>query len=606
MPRQDPGALPPDDGGAVGILTAASLAMLCAFGAIAADASYLYFGKRDLQAAVDAAALSAVRNPADATRLANDTLARQNIPAAATRVVTPGIYDERAAAGARFAAAGTDANAVRVEAQRVVPLGLGRLFVAAGTATIAAQATAAHVPAGAFMLSSTTASLNGGLLNTVLSGLLGSSLSLDLASYQGLAGARVSLLRTLDNLATELNLQAGDYAGLLRSRAQVGQVLSAAANALDPGGAAPAARAALLQVAGRVNPQLALTVGELIDLGLMQGESVGAGANPNGYAKLSANALELLQAAARLGGAGRVVDLGTAITLPGATVGVKLMAIEPPVTAPPPPAEGMMVLGPIGTTARTAQLRLSLDVKLGSLTLPLLGTLNNLVHIPIQIQVAAATARLADVSCPGNLPGSDDTTMTIQARTGVVTAQIGEVTNTGFSNAALAPVVSPATILDTSKPLTATVTETQTILGGLLGTVVKIVETLQSTVLTVKVVASTKVPVQLAEGSQTMVFSPAQIAAHTPASVSSTGSLAGLSRSLGGSNLQLDPQIDGLLGNLQLSVGDVTGAVVSALTPVLGALDPLLDGLLATLGLRLGIAEVTPGGARCGVPVLVI
>ena len=601
VPQQDPPAGPHDDGGAVGILTAASLAMLCAFGAIAADASYLYFGKRDLQAAVDAAALSAARAPADATRIANDTLARQNIPAAATRSVTPGIYDERAAAGARFAAAGTGANAVRVEAQRVVPLGLGRLFVAAGTATIAAQATAAHVPAGAFMLSSTTASLNGGLLNTVLSGLLGSSLSLDLASYQGLAGTRVSLLRTLDNLATELNLQAGDYAGLLRARAQVGQVLSAAANALDPGGATPAARAALLQVAGRVNPQLALTVGELIDLGLMQGESVGAGANPNGYAKLSANALELLQAAARLGGAGRVVDLGTALTLPGATVGVKLMAIEPPVTAPPPPAEGMMVLGPVGTTARTAQLRLALDVKLGSLTLPLIGTLANVVHIPIQVQVAAATARLADVSCPGNLPGSDDTTMTIQARTGVVTAQIGEVTNTGFSNAALAPAVSPATILDTSKPLQATVSEPNP-LGALLSPVLSLV----NTVVTVKVVASTKVPVQLAEGSQTMVFSPAQIAAHAPASVSSTGSLAGLSRSLGGGNLQLDAQIKGLLGNLQLSAGDVTGAVLSALTPVLGALDPLLDGLLATLGLRLGIAEVTPGGARCGVPVLVI
>jgi uncharacterized membrane protein len=332
-------------------------------------------------------------------------------------------------------------------------------------------------------------------------------------------------------------------------------------------------------------------VADLIDLGLLQGETTGLGTAGSGYAKLTTNALELVQAAARLGGAAHVVDLGSAITLPGASVGVKLLAIEPPVTVPPPPAEGAMVLGPVGSVARTAQLRLGLDVTLLNLTLPLIGALPQ-VHVPIQIQVAPATARLVAVTCPGTTPGVEDASMTVEARTGLVTAQVGQVTTAGFANTALAPPVTPATVIDTSRAFSGLV-------GGLLGGVL-------NTVVTVKAVASTKVPATLASGSRTMLFDAAAIAAHTPQSVSSTGSLTGLSASLGGGNLQLDVSIGGLLGGLQLSVGDVTGAVLSALNPVLGALDPLLDGLLAALGLRLGIAEVTPGGARCGVPVLVL
>src|SRR5690606_34526792 len=82
-------------------------------------------------------------------------------------------------------------------------------------------------PSAAFSIGSRLASLDGGLANALLSGLLGGQVSLTVMDYRALADARVNLLQFSDALATELGVTAGDYDALLAHQVQAGQMLSA-------------------------------------------------------------------------------------------------------------------------------------------------------------------------------------------------------------------------------------------------------------------------------------------------------------------------------------------------------------------------------------------
>lgn len=564
----------PDDEGAVGIFAAMSLAMLLGFGAIAIDTSYLYFGKRNLQAAVDAAALSAAQSPTNAQALANATFLRQGLTDVVP-VTTAGVYDDLAATqSARFAPPSGTAplSAVRVVADRTVPLGLSRILTGRSTTVLHASAVAANVPAAAFTLSSTTATLNGGVLNSLLSALLGGSISLSAASYQSLLNTNVSLLKTLDQLALNIGAQAGTYDGLADTNASVGSVLTAAADVLNAGSTANPAGSALLSLAAKVNPNLSLRLGDLLSLGLMKGAATGASGQGSAYADLGLSALQLVQTSAALGGT-NAVTVNNLITLPGlAQVSASLAAIEPPATAPAPPAAGLMVLGPVGSQAQTAQVRLQLSAKvLGGLSLGILGNFLLSSELPILIQVAPAKVTLTSVDCSA---GPANVSIGVLAETGVVTAAIGSVTNAALADPSATTLQpQPAQLLSA--------------LGGLL-----------------KITVSTPTPVTLGKGSGTLNFSTAQINNHTPQSINSTNQVSGLLSALAGSgHLQVNVE---LLTLIKIPIGDIVSAVTNLISPVLAGLDPLLNGLLETVGVKVGVAEVTPGGARCGVPVLVM
>ncbi|MFP3570866.1 TadG family pilus assembly protein, partial [Paraburkholderia sp. SIMBA_030] len=82
-----------------------------------------------------------------------------------------------------FVASGTPLNAVQVVASRPVPF----LFLIGQARDLSASAVAQATNISSFSLSTSVASLSGGLLNGLLNGLLGTSLNLDVGSYQGLA-----------------------------------------------------------------------------------------------------------------------------------------------------------------------------------------------------------------------------------------------------------------------------------------------------------------------------------------------------------------------------------------------------------------------------------
>jgi uncharacterized membrane protein len=562
--------------GAIAPLMALLMVALFGFGAIAIDASLVQYRRRALQADVDAAALSAARAPASANSLATSSLASADSQIVPT-TIQPGAYVDNPAIAAtqRFTSGGTPYNAVQVTATRSVPLGIGRLFVPSGVATVSATAVAQSTPLASFSLGSGLVSVNNGIVNDVLGGLLGGNVSLSAVNYNGLAQTDLALFSYSDALATQLGVQAGTYQELLADQIGVGNALNVASTVLSSAGSSSApAVSALAAAAGQT-----LTLGNLIDLQAHQDRTVGSFAADSSYLDLGANAFDLVTAAATLGGANHVVTLPAMLTLPGvANIAAQVLAIEPMQQS-----GGSVALGPVGATASTAQVRVLLNVSL-------LSTIDGgVVTLPVLLQVAPATATLTQISCQGN--PATDTTLTVQANTGVASAQIGTVTNAHFANTAYSfGTLSPAPILSVSL----------NVLGATVG---------------VKVLAQANAG-PLASGSAALNFTQSDIANGTVLQVSSTslgvGSLIG---SLG-SKVTLTTQIDtSLVPPLLLSavnaalvplVNTLLATVSTALSPVLTALDPEASQILAALGVQLGTASVRATGSLCGAATIVM
>src|SRR3546814_7974854 len=91
-----------------------------------------------------------------------------------------------------------------------------------------------------FAIGSRLASIDGGVLNALLSGLTGSSISLKALDYRALAGADVDLFAWLDALRTQAHVSAGSYDELLGTSVAVGDALAAAASVTPDSAAAEA------------------------------------------------------------------------------------------------------------------------------------------------------------------------------------------------------------------------------------------------------------------------------------------------------------------------------------------------------------------------------
>src|SRR5690606_14653138 len=120
------------------------------------------------------------------------------------------------------------ANAVRVRAQVEVPT----LMPFMQPRRVWAHAVANQdEPMAAFSIGSGLASLDDGLLNQVLGGLLGTSVSLDLVSYQGLATTSISVLEFLELL--DVDASVGTLDQVLDTEVTVLQWVDAVITALD-------------------------------------------------------------------------------------------------------------------------------------------------------------------------------------------------------------------------------------------------------------------------------------------------------------------------------------------------------------------------------------
>ncbi|MGN6549584.1 MAG: TadG family pilus assembly protein, partial [Pararhizobium sp.] len=290
--------------GNVAIIAAASLPLLVGALALGVDWSYLGYQKRRAQADTDLAAISAaaaLSDPAEALRqYAADngfdvTVADEAADAAArtgdamTYVLghyepAPDVAHEK-----RFVPGALPANAVRVTLHRKADLGFARAFMA--PPDITTVAIAGRDAEAAFSIGSRLASLNGGLLNAVLGGLLGTSLNLEVMDYRALIDADVDAFGFLQAMATRLHLSGATYDDVLASRLSIGTMLSALA---ETNGVSATARLALRRLSqAAAGSRETVDLARLLDLG-------NAGRDPVGSAGLSAGVgvLDLISAAA--------------------------------------------------------------------------------------------------------------------------------------------------------------------------------------------------------------------------------------------------------------------------------------------------------------------
>src|SRR5690606_28584241 len=172
--------------------------------------------------------------------------------------------------------------------------------------TIGVTATASATPRAAWSLGSRLASLDGGMVNAVLGGLLGTELSLSLMDYNAIASVDIGLLDFLDALAGEIDLTAGTYSDLLASKVSLGAVAAALASA--SGG-----NAVLVRLAGLVDDSITLDMARLVAADGLVGLAIGTSA----AIEANLDALGLLTAAALVADGNRHITLALGADLRG-------------------------------------------------------------------------------------------------------------------------------------------------------------------------------------------------------------------------------------------------------------------------------------------------
>ncbi|MCP4562469.1 MAG: hypothetical protein GY873_38790 [Bosea sp.] len=537
------------------IIFAGTSLVLFGFGTMAVDVGSFFYQKRRQQTATDLAALAAAADLERASRAARASASRNGFSADAVEMVQTGIYtpDARLAPEARFQqGSGSAANAARIEMRATTPLILGRVLGGdSGEVAIVTRAIAAQDAQAAFAIGSRLVRVEGGALNGLLGGLLGTSLSLSVMDYEGLARAKIDLFGFAKSLATRAAISALTFDEVIRASVRIGDVVLAAQDAARNQGAGSDAIAALGRLASAVGGSgQRVNLQSLVSFGVYGGRQL----SEEVPLKASLAALDLISAAAQIANGTRQLDLGLGVNVPGlASVSLKLAIGERPV------GTSLVRVGRAGASVHTAQTRLLL-------TLTLVGSGQaSLVKLPLYLELASATARLTAISC-----GAGDITssrVTLGVTPAVVDAWIGQVSNADFNNFTTRPTPPAATVLD------------------LLGLA--------------KVTA--RAHVTISNTSETPVsFSYAEIQRVDKKTTSTTNFVASLLSRLVG-DLDLRVELLGLGLPIPGLEGAVSGVIAGAATP----LDQVLTSLLNTLGIGLGQADSWVSGVRCGSAVLI-
>ena len=515
-----------DEKGGVAIMTAAFAGLICVLAALAVDLGSVSLKARQIQGTADLSALAAARNLARAETAARAT-ASANLTDLQALTVTRGGYvaDARIKPEDRFSPGVSEPNAARVEVTAPAPLFFGRWVLNRPNVTVRRTATAA-IPGGQpqamFSIGSRLASLDGGLANALLSGLLGSNVSLTVMDYRALAGAQVNLLQFSDALAADLGVTAGDYDALLQHEVTAGRALKV-----------------LESIAGSDTKSV---LGKLtrtpVDARLKLKDLIGVEADARQGLREALNAevsaLDLIMASLETANGDRQValDLGARAGL--ADVDVMLAIGERPNKSP-----WLTITGKDEPIIRTAQAR----VYLKATTAQALSGLAQ-VKLPVLIEAAASEARLKRINCEGAR------TVTLAVRPGVASARIGTIDEAKLKNFKAPLASSPATLVS--------------VLG----------------LVTIKAQAD----VEIADLSwQDVTFSASDISHQTVRTVRARGFVNGLIVSLL-QRLDVDVDVIGLglgLGDLAKALG----ALLTPLGPLLdGLVQPLLDLLGLKLG----------------------
>lgn len=542
--------------GTVAVISAIVMTVLIGFAAIAVDVGSFHYDSRRLQGAADLAAIAAASNTARATQAARATFSDNGRWALNSLVVETGNYDPDSGKpqAQRFVANRQPINAARVRATAPSPVYFGRIFTDERNVEIAATAIATRPAEAAFSIGSRLLSLEGGIINAILSQLLGGQVNLRVMDYRGLADVNVDLLKFLDQLALDADIKAGSYEDVLDANVTVGQILNAMAKTARADSQLDVART-LEDLARTVNKSTSIDLTQMLDIGNTANAQIGT-SRQYGLAAV-VNALQMVNALAMVANGDHQVDVDLGASIPGlAKTQLSLVIGEPPQNS------SWITVGEKGAFVRTAQTRLKLSVEIGGSGL-LAGTA---IKLPIFIDVAYAEGRLTDVTCGATPAGNQ---VTIATQPGILNAWVGNVTN--FTAVNDTPTVKPAQIVNAL---------------GL-----------------AKITASAHVNVGNMN-AQNLVFNATDIAQQRFKSAVTQNYTQTLVSSLTG-NLTLSVDLLGLpdlLGLLTNQLKDLVRALILPVTPVL---DKIVYTALTTLGIKLGEADVTVHGVRCRNAVVV-
>ncbi len=434
-----------DERGNFAIMGAGLMTLVIGCAALGVDLGSIFADRRRTQSTADLAAIVAASNLTNATNAATATLTDNNFPAGALTSVQLGTYTANAAIApsARFVtpAVGT-ANAARVTLSAQTPLYFAKFFTGSNQYTINTSATATTTQMSSFAIGSRLLSVNNGVLNALLGGLLGTTLSLSVMDYQSLASAKIDAFSFLSAVATRVNLTAGTYSSILATNIKVGDIIAAALSAQQVANGASTATTALSSISqalAGVTTQMQL--GQLIDVGPYGGLT--AGTKPQ--MGVAVSVLDLINATAQVANGTHQIATGVNISLPG-IASVSLIAT----IGERPQGSNWLVVGTQGASVHTAQTRLLLKVQL-------IGTgAASVVNLPVYIEVAAGTATLNSVSC--GYPNISSSTVALGVTPGIVNAWIGNVTAADMNNFTTSPNPPPATLVDLGPLLPITVT----------------------------------------------------------------------------------------------------------------------------------------------------
>jgi uncharacterized membrane protein len=394
--------------------------------------------------------------------------------------------------------------------------------------------------------------VNGGLLNQVLGGLLGTSITLSAMDYQSLIDTQLDLFGFMDALAARLNVTAGNYDTLLTKEVMVADVVGAMADAgKKQYGATNSAVQVLSGIASSVGGlSTTVKVGSLVDLGPY--DSLPIGNTPKVTTSLAA--YDLLSATAQIANGQHQVQAALALNVPGIAAANLKFAI-----GERPQGSSWITVGSEGASVHTAQTRLLLTVQVAG------SGAASLINLPIYIEAASATATLNRLAC--GFPNVSTSTATIDVTPGVLDAWIGAVTDSQLTDFTTAPNPPAANLVNTS--------------------LVKITGRAHASVTNMSATPVT--------------FSYSDIVSKTKKTVGTTDFSSTLLR-----GLIRDTQIDVNILGLGLGLGGLSSLVSTTLSAATPAIDQVLNTVLQTLGIGLGQADVWMLGIRCDGAVLVL
>lgn len=421
--------------GAISIMAGIVLLLFIVTLGLVVDSGRLYFEKRRLQKIADFAALESVSllpngscesDPDAAFTFALASAAQNGFTPSSSQELQLSCVTPTVAAGIhqRPTSADIGGPAVWVTVEKTVPASLVQRFMVifgstlADNITLSAEALAQREgPTASFSIGSELLHLDNGLLRGLLKA-VGLDLDLSALNGEGLASITTTPAGLLNALGIDLDIQE------LRALSPQGllDVIDDEVNVmflpdvvdLLLGGNDFGLRGLVTNVSGLANTTIKLFGLEGDDaLIRLDGSVEQLGSSLDAAISLE----QLLTTALWIG----VHEQNRGLKIPGLNV-LGLVDVQAGIVEPP-----SIGIGPVGTTAYNAQIRLYVDVDTSSLlsgglkwlTEDILGTR---VHLPIWVDVATAYGTLQEVDCSTPKP-----TVDIAVNSGILTACVGEV-----------------------------------------------------------------------------------------------------------------------------------------------------------------------------------